>query len=167
MKLATAFVACMLAGWIPLASAGADTHGDYATMRAMLGTWTCSGAALDGTPFKVTDTTVMQGTAGNGGRFVSHDSDGKSTTTLWWEPAKQLWMLTAESPKASSTQTSPGWNGDTLVFTGTISLSGAPTVGYRTTITKVSDTKKQQVDELGNPGAQWITFDTASCEKSK
>jgi hypothetical protein len=166
VALALASAAFVLASGPPFASSGADAHGDYGPMRFMLGTWTCSGAALDGTPIKVTDTTVMQGTANAGDRMVSHDPEGKSTTTLWWDSTKQLWMLTSESAKASSSQTSPGWNGDMLVYTGTISLSGTPTVGYRTTITRVSDTKRQQIDELGNPG-EWLKFDTLSCEKSK
>jgi hypothetical protein len=158
--------ACMFAGGVPLASSGAGTAGDFGPMRFMLGTWTCSGAALDGTKFKVTDTTVMQG-AGTSGQMVSHDSEGKSSTTMRWDSTTQTWLLTSESAKASSAQTSPGWSGDTLVFTGTISLSGAPTAGYRTTITRISDTQKQQVDELGNGGGQWITFATSSCEKGK
>ena len=164
--ICVALAACVLAGGLPLASSGASAPGDFAPMRFMLGTWTCSGAALDGTKFKVTDTTVMEG-AGTSGRMVSHDSEGKSSTTLRWDSTTQTWILTSESAKASSAQTSPGWSGDTLVFTGTISLSGAPTADYRTTITKNSDTQKQQVDELGNGGGQWITFATSSCEKVK
>lgn len=166
IALAAVGAASMLAGGLPLTSSGASAPGDFGPMRFMLGTWTCSGAALDGTKFKVTDTTVMEG-AGTSGRMVSHDSLGKSTTTMRWDSTTQMWILTSDSAKASSAQTSPGWSGDTLVFTGTISLSGAPTAGYRTTMTRISDTMKQQVDELGNQGGQWITFDTASCEKSK
>ena len=164
--ICVALATCVLAGGLPLASSGASAQGDFAPMRFMLGTWTCSGAALDGTKFKVTDTTVIEG-AGTSGRMVSHDSEGKSSTTLRWDSTTQTWILTSESAKASSAQTSPGWSGDTLVFTGTISLSGAPTADYRTTITKNSDTQKQQVDELGNGGGQWITFATSSCEKVK
>jgi hypothetical protein len=157
---------CIFASGAPLASSGAGAPGDFGPMHIMLGTWTCSGAALDGTKFKVTDTTVMEG-AGTSGRLVSHDSEGKSSTTLRWDSTTQTWILTSESPKASSAQTSPGWSGDTLVFTGTISLAGAPTADYRTTITRISDTQKQQVDELGNGAGQWITFATSSCEKAK
>jgi len=157
----------VLATWSPIVASGAGSPGDYAPMHFMLGTWACSGAALDGTPIKATDTTVMQGAANAGGRMVSHDPQGQSTTTMWWDPAKQIWMLTSDSAKGSSSQTSPGWNGGALVFTGTISVSGAPTAGYRTTITKASDTKRQQVDEINVPGGEWITFDTLSCEKSK
>jgi hypothetical protein len=170
MWIRTGFVAagaaCLLAGLVPLASSGASSPGDYAAMRIMLGTWTCSGAALDGTKFKVTDTTVMEG-SGTTGRMVSHDSEGKSSSTTRWDATTQMWILTADSAKASSAQTSPGWSGDTIVFTGTITLAGAPTASYRTTITRISDTARQQVDELGNQGGQWITFDTATCAKSK
>jgi hypothetical protein len=145
------------------AAAGAAAGpGDMASMRFMTGTWVCSGKALDGTAFSITQTTTIES-----GRLVTRDNQGNSTTLLWWDATKKQWIETSESSNGSSTQTSPGWNGNMLVFVGTISITGAPaTVPYRGTTTKLSETKTGELDEIGKPdGGGWITFDTAVCEK--
>jgi hypothetical protein len=167
--LALSSAALALAPGSSSAAAGQPNPGDLAPMRFMLGSWTCSGTALNGSPFSVTQMTTIQPAANSrsGPRLVTHDSQGKSTTALWWDADKQAWMQTSESSNGSSTQASTGWAGDSLVFTGTITVAGAGTLGYRSTTTKVSDTKTQQLDELAKPDGSWVTFDTAVCEKSR
>ena len=117
----------------------AGSSGNFAPMRFMLGAWTCSGKALDGSAFSVTQMTTM-----SGDRMVTRDSEGKSTTAIFWDSAKQQWVQTSESAQGTSTQTSSGWTGTSLVFTGTITIAGAPgAVGYRSTTVKVNDTQTQ------------------------
>jgi len=168
MKPALLCAAVAMAAGVSAAAANQPDPGDLAPMRFMLGSWTCSGTALDGTPFSVTQMTAIQPAASPGGapRLVTHDSQGKSTTALWWEADKKTWMQTSDSSNGSSTQTSSGWSGNSLVFVGTISVAGAGTLGYRSTTTKVSDTQTQQLDELAKPDGCWVTFDTAVCQKS-
>jgi hypothetical protein len=166
---ASSCAALALATGVCVAAAGQPNPGDLAPMRFMLGSWTCSGKALDGSPFSLTQMTTIQpaGSAQSAPRLVTRDSQGKSTTTLWWNADKQVWMQTSESSNGSSTQTSTGWAGDSLVFTGTITVAGTGTLGYRSTTTKVSDAKTQQLDELAKPDGGWVTFDTGVCEKNR
>ena len=158
--VAAGVVAFALALVAPPAS-GADSKGDFTPMRFMLGTWTCSGKALDGSTFSLTQITTL-----NGDQMLTRDSQNKSITTLYWDSSKHAWVQTSESANGSSAQTSSGWSGASLVFTGTITIAGAPgAVGYRSTTTKVSDTQTQQLDELAKPDGSWLTFDTGVCNK--
>jgi len=159
VRPAAAFAAVVIA-LAPAASLGGSS-GNFAPMRFMLGAWTCSGKALDGSGFSLTQTTTM-----SGDRMVTRDSEGKSTTAIFWDSAKQQWVQTSESGQGSSTQTSSGWTGTSLIFTGTITIAGSPgAVGYRSTTVKVNDAETQQLDELAKPDGSWLTFDTAICTK--
>ena len=156
-RIAAIVAAALAFTWLPAAAA----PGDMTPMKFMLGTWTCAGKALDGTPFSVTQITTI-----SGGQMITHDIQGQSTTTLYRDPNKQQWMQTPSSANGSSTQTSSGWSNGALIFTGTITITGAPSaVGYRSTTTKVNDSMTRQLDELANPTGGWMTFDTAVCTK--
>lgn len=147
----------------PAARAAAAGPGNMSSMTFMLGTWSCSGKALDGSTFQTTQITTL---SKDGAKLVTRDSEGKGTTTVWWDAAKKHWVQTAETSKGSGFQTSAGWSGNSLVFLGTLQLAGAPEVGFRSTTTKVSDTKLQVLDELAVSGS-WLETDSATCAKAR
>lgn len=147
----------------PAARAAAAGAGSLSSMTFMLGTWSCSGKALDGSTFQTTQITTF---SKDGAKLVTRDSEGKGTTTVWWDAPKKHWVQTAETGKGSGFQTSPGWSGNALVFLGTLQLAGAPEVGFRSTTTKVSDTKLQVLDELAVSGS-WLETDSATCAKAR
>ena len=148
-----ASIACMGAG-----------PGDLNAMRFLLGTWTCSGEAMDGTQFHVTETTKL---SADGSRLVTHDSSGKVSTELYYDAARKLWVRTSVNGKdgSNSSETSPGWAGSTLILTGQINITGMQSLESRSTMTKVSPSKTTQVDELQAPTG-WMQFDTSTCEKT-
>ena len=142
----------------------ASTSQGMGSMRFMLGTWTCSVKAVDGSTPQVTSVTTL---SSDGTHLLTRTTaGGEGTSDVWLDNNKKEWVQTANSSKGSSTQTSPGFNGPTIVWMGTVTASGMPALPYRTTMTKVSDTKTTQLDELGTPGgSSWLTADTATCVK--
>jgi len=137
--------------------------GDFSSMNFFVGTWSCSGRVINGATFSLSETSKM---SADGTRLVTRDSSGKSLTELTFDSPHKLWVETSvnNTDGSRSKETSPGWDGDTLIFTGEVNLKGQ-SFGYRSTTTKISDSKIQQVDELQGP-AGWVQFDTASCEKA-
>ncbi|MBV8222335.1 MAG: hypothetical protein JO293_03165 [Candidatus Eremiobacteraeota bacterium] len=148
-------------GWPAAADAPPQS---MAAMRFLLGTWTCSVKAIDGSTPQVTAITSL---SSDGTHMLSKTiAGGDGTTDMWLDSGKQQWVQTAKSSKGSTSQTSAGFSGTTMVWVGTITASGMPTMNYRTTLIKVSDTKTQQTDELGAPGSStWLGADTATCVK--
>lgn len=160
---ALALAGIALSGQPPMAKA--SPGGDLSSMAFMLGTWLCSGRALDGSTFQATQITTL---SVDGSKLVTRDSENRGTTTVWWNADKKVFVQTASTSKGSGQQVSPGWSGKSLVFLGTLKLSGAPEVPFRSTTTKLSDTKINVLDELGVPdGGGWIATDTASCAKAR
>jgi hypothetical protein len=168
MMYALPAAALLLASALSASPAGADSAPSAAqgmsSMRFLLGTWTCSVKAVDGSTPQVTTVSSM---SADGTKMLSRTvAGGDGGAQLWLDASKREWIQTSTSTKGSSTQTSPGWNGNSIVWTGTLSANGMPTFGYRTTVTKVSDTKTTQTDELSAPGGtSWIAADSAVCAK--
>jgi hypothetical protein len=138
---------------------------DFSAMNFMLGTWTCSGKALDGSAFHLTETTKK---SADGTRFVTRDSSGKVSTELRYDEARKLWLESSVNANdgSNSSETSPGWEGDKLVFTGQVNIKGMQSLDYRSTTTKLSATRTEQVDEIQGPTG-WMQFDTATCDKAR
>jgi len=132
-------------------------------MSFLVGTWSCSGQAIGGATFRVTDTSKM---SADGTRLVTHDSSGQVTTELRFDAARKLWVETSINANdgSNSSETSTGWDGDTLVFTGQVNFKGIESLGYRGTTTKISATQTKQLHELHGPTG-WMQVDTATCEK--
>jgi len=162
--------ALLLASALGASLAAADTAPSAAqsmsSMRFLLGTWTCSVKAVDGSNPQVTTVSTM---SADGTKMLNRTvSGGDGTGQMWLDPNKRQWIQTADSTKGTSSQMSSGWTGHTIVWTGTLSANGMPTMGYRTTVVKVNDAKTTQIDELGNPsGGTWITADSAVCAKGR
>ncbi|HLN47025.1 MAG TPA: hypothetical protein VK216_02035 [Magnetospirillaceae bacterium] len=160
--------ALLLASTLNASPVAADTAPGAAqgmsSMRFLLGTWTCSVKAVDGSTPQVTTVSTM---SPDGAKMLSRTvAGGDGGGQMWLDASKREWTQTTTATKGSSSQTSPGWNGNTLVWTGTLTANGMPTFGYRTTVTKISDTKTTQIDELSAPGGtSWIAADSAICAK--
>lgn len=139
--------------------------GDLGAMKFMLGTWSCSGQAIDGTPFHITETTKL---SPDGSRLVTHDSSGKVSTELYYDAARKLWVENAVNGNdgSNSIQTSPGWTGNSIVFIGQVNINGVQSLGYRSTWIKLSESETKQTDELQGPNG-WMQFDSASCAKAR
>jgi len=142
----------------------ADQSPGFATMTFMVGNWTCTGQAVDGSNFTIQETTTTDGS-----RFLTHDSENKTATELYFDLSKGAWIQTSidKGSGSQSDQTSPGWNGNNLVFVGTLRIAGLQTVPYRSTTIKLSDAKTRNVDEIQKGDGSWATFDTAICEKGR
>ena len=148
-----------------LACTSVSQASEFSSMSFMVGTWSCSGQAVDGTTFRVTETSKL---SADGTRLVTSDSSGKVSTELRYDAARKFWVETSVNANdgSNSSETSPGWDGNTLVFTGQVNLKGVQSLGYRSTTTKLSNTRTKQVDELQGPTG-WMQFDTATCEKTQ
>ena len=162
-KIFVALALCVVMLSLQGQAARASVGGSLASMTFMLGTWSCTSKALDGSTIH---TTLVTRLSSDGTRMVTRDTQGDGTTTMWWDATKKQWMQTTATSKGSGVQTSPGWTGNSLVFVGTQDVNGVP-VGFRNTTTKVSDTQIQSMDELSPPStSQWVTIDTTVCAKA-
>ena len=170
--------------------------GSMATMQFMLGTWDCSGRMVGtGSPFAYTETRTLVGDRivifsplVPFGSSSIRDQQRTYRVELWWDAAKKLWNTTVAANGFYKSTTSLGWIGDTMVSTGTLSeieygpisepaYPGMPPQGptsqvdyptypYRATITKLSDTKTEDYDEIGRPdGRGWVVEDSEVCKK--
>lgn len=167
---------------VPAAADEVIGPGSMANMSFMLGSWDCSGRTADtGSPFAHTEIRTLVGDriviSGPALPFDTGSLQNQKRTfraELWWDASKKLWNVTAAASGFYESATSPGWTGDTLVFVGSLSRieSGIPsqvdypTYPYRLTMTKVSDTRIEDYDELGKPnGSGWVIQDREVCRK--
>ncbi|HZV78953.1 MAG TPA: hypothetical protein VFF60_04990 [Candidatus Binatus sp.] len=156
--------AFLLMALVTMAAADSSSQ-SMAQMKFMLGTWTCSVKAVDGSTAQITSLTTL---SSDGTHLLTKTTaGGEGTSEIWLDPNQKQWVQTASSSKGSSTQNSPGFNRAMIVWNGTVTAAGMPAMPYRTTMTKLSDTKTTQVDELGTPGgSSWLTADSATCAKA-
>jgi hypothetical protein len=156
--------ALLLIASVTMVAADSSTQ-SMTQMKFMLGTWTCSVKAVDGSTAQVTSLTTL---SSDGTRLLTKTTaGGEGTSEIWLDQNQKQWVQTATSSKGSSTQNSPGFIGTMIVWSGTVTAGGMPAMPYRTTMTKLSDTKTTQVDELGTPGgSSWLTADSATCTKA-
>ena len=144
-------------------------------LAAFDGTWTCTGNAPAGPlgPAHATRSTAkfhkdlggmwLSGTiaesaskenpqAFEGMAHMTYDAAGKGFVLLW-----------VDNMGAWSTETSPGWQGDTMVWTGEGSLNGMK-VGSRDTFTK-KGADLHHVGEVQMDG-KWVTLQDELCKGS-
>jgi hypothetical protein len=79
--------------------------------------------------------------------------------------AKKFVALVSDSMGGYGMATSPGWEGDDLVWTGDMYMNGQKT-GYRQTFTRAKDGSISEMFEMQMDG-QWKKLSSGSCKKAK
>jgi len=93
----------------------------------------------------------------DGARMYLAEPDGKFRPYLTWDPFSERWMMTLIEGAFGVLQ-SPGWSGDSIVFTGNVTMLGA-NCEIRHTITKITDADLYAVNEEKLPNGEWIMVD--------
>jgi hypothetical protein len=147
---------------------------DFTAMMFMTGSWSCSvlSARRPG-PYIVTSTTsvspdgywlVTQNTVHKASwipkEFVSIDK-------MTYDPSTNQWVdITTDELGGYDLSTSPGWNGNQIVWTDvTYPKTNATAVNNPTTVTKMSDTKTTAENTFKEPGGRVVSVKT-TCNKT-
>jgi hypothetical protein len=174
--LSAAFIAVLATAGIAAAQQATpvpDVKPDFSSMKFLMGTWTCKtlkNSMGRGSGRSETDTTTMS----MDGHYmmtsgVSKPFDTARTRTLttqgWvgWDSAKKQWYSFGISNFGGmGVSTSPGWKGNTMVWTDMWATDGQP-LGV-STVTKVSATKTTSVNTVKTAKGTETTND--QCVKS-
>ncbi len=166
----------LLAASSALAEEAPKPPAELSQLKFFAGSWTCSGnapasafgpahkseatatARWDLGGFWQSGTYAEKKTASNptpikGMFHITYDPKGKQFTMIWLD-AFGTW----------ATETSPGWQGDTSVWTGDQTIMGEKT-GSRDTFIKKSDTEYAHKYELNTKG-QWGLVLEETCKKA-
>jgi hypothetical protein len=146
----------------------AQTKPNFSSMMFLTGTWTCT-QQLRGKQRPDTSTTTI---SMDGMWMVSQDSappfDQYRTWTLngtgytgYDSTLKQWVTLGVDSGGGYGMQSSPGWQGNTITWTGK-NIDGTP---FTDVITKISDTETSDVSTTTDPKGN-VTKTTIHCTKS-
>lgn len=140
-----------------------------------VGSWKCSGTTYAGTEH-ATEATVRVARA-VGDRWFQLSYDEKQTAVnptpyhvgVYWgyDSARKTFVQSChDSVGGYCLQTSAGWNGDAMVFEGTI--QGMPETGNsRDTFTKNGANELTHVGEMQGADRKWIRLDEETCRKGK
>ncbi|HEX4014519.1 MAG TPA: hypothetical protein VHX17_11635 [Candidatus Cybelea sp.] len=144
------------------------TKPDFSSMMFMTGTWTCT-QMLRGKSRPDTSTTtvgldgtwlISQDTAPPFDQYRTYTITG--TNYMTYDPTVKQWVLTGvDSTGGYLMQSSPGWNGSTMTWTGK-ALDGTTATDV---ITKVSDTETSDANIVTDPSGK-ATPTTITCKKS-
>lgn len=152
----------------PAATPVPQTTPDFSSMMFLTGTWTCT-QQVRGKQRPDTSTTTI---GLNGMWMVSQDSappfDQYRTWTVtgtgytgYDSTVKQWVTLGVDGGGNYGTQSSPGWNGNTITWTGK-GLDGST---FTDDITKISDTETNDIATLTDAKGK-VTKTTIHCTKS-
>lgn len=149
---------------------------ELSQLKYFAGTWTCSGNAPDSPfgPAHKTESTVT-GKWDLGGFWLTGTVAEKKTEsnkqpvkgmfhTAYDAKGKQFAMIWVDNFGTWATEMSPGWQGDTSVWTGDQMLMGEK-VSARDTFVKKSDTEYAHKYELNLKG-QWSLITDETCKKA-
>lgn len=145
---------------------------DFSSMRFMLGTWTCStkssrrpaayittlDSSIDPTGYWIVQKSVNHKTA------WSPELGG--TDMITYDSAAHRWVDIYTGDWAGyNVSTSPGWHGNTIVWTDAV-ISPTANVASTTptTVTKVSNSKRTARNTFRESGGRVVTVD-ATCDK--
>ncbi len=143
----------------------------------MVGTWNCSGKTFETPmgPEHPTQGVAKAQMALGGFRLVIHYDEAKTAKSpmpyhvlqvVGWDSAKKAFdSVCFDVFGGACTQTSPGWNGDALVFEGT-ALMGGQKMGARDTFTKVNANEMKHKGEMQGEGGKWTTGDEETCKRA-
>ncbi len=144
-------------------------HPNFSSMRFMLGTWTCH-SRLRGKDRPDTSTTTI---GMDGEYMVTHDNApvfdkfrNRAVNTdsfMTYNSMSGQWVtVSVDNFGGYSVATSPGWRGNTMVSTTTMTQDGSSVTGK--TI-KISDSGTRNILITKSPNGT-VTTDSATCHKS-
>jgi hypothetical protein len=173
--LATASALTLLLGASALAQDAPKPAPEMAQVKYFAGSWTCSGDA-PASPFgpaHKTQTTMMlkldldgfwYGGMVTEMKTASNKNPVKGMLHLTYDAsAKQYVLVWLDNFGSWATETSPGWQGDTMVWTGDQMVMGEKATA-RDTFVKKSDREYTHKFELNMKG-QWGTIVDETCKK--
>lgn len=142
------------------------------------GTWGCSGTGF-ASPFGPEHKTAatVHGATTVGGMWVHLTYDEKKTAAnpmpvhaamyMGYDAAQKIFVLGCfDSFGGYCTQTSKGWNGDTMAFEGTGNVGGQKP-GVRDTFVKKGADEVVHTGEMQGEGGKWMKLDEETCRKTK
>ena len=166
---------------LALASACAMADGppaELAQLDYFVGTWNCTGktSANPMGPEHATTATVRAGMT-VGGRWLNITYDEKKSAAnkmpyhvgvyMGYDATKKQFVEDCVDVFGGyCTQSSSGWNGDTMTFEGTANGMGDPG-GVRDIFTKKSADHLTHMGQMQGPDKKWVETDQESCHKVK
>jgi hypothetical protein len=147
---------------------------DFSKMSFLMGNWTCSvKSARRPSAYQVTSTTT---TSPDGYWMVTNSTvhtaswipqEIKSEDRVTYDPSTSRWIdINYDDGGGYNVSTSPGWSGNTIVWTDqVITKSNATAATNPTTMTKVSDTKTTSTSSFKEPSGRTVGV-TTTCTKS-
>jgi hypothetical protein len=144
------------------------TKPDFSSMSFYLGTWQCTQPLRGGTrPETDTYTMGMDGmwmvNSTNAPPFDQYRTVAQTGMGYYsYDPTLKMWVTTGvDNLGGYGMQSSPGWQGNTITWTGQ-GLDGSK---FTDVITKVSDTQTSDVNTSTDPQGKVSTV-TITCKKS-
>jgi hypothetical protein len=145
--------------------------------KYFIGNWKCEGtqpAGPWGPGGKATSNVKFKMDMGNFFMVIDGDmkTDSKPPMKMTfkgmngYDPTTKKMMRTDwDSTGGMATLTSPGWEGDKMVFTGETVMMGQK-MKLRHTMTKKSDTEMTSAFETTGPDGKWISMGDDTCKKA-
>lgn len=148
---------------------------EMSNLQAFDGSWTCEGKS-EASPFGPAGT--MKGTVKSQADLGGFWQSGKVTSSMTGMPGsmegmfhmtydpgtKQYVMLWVDNMGAYSHETSTGWQGDKIVFSGDMSMGGKK-MTVRDTFTKGADGSLTHAWE-GQIDGKWTPLGSETCKKA-
>jgi hypothetical protein len=149
---------------------------EMAQLKYFAGTWSCEGKVPAGPmgPSRKTRTTVSIHSDLGGFWYTGTVREVKSADNpnpmsgifheTYDTANKQFLMQWVDNMGAWSTETSPGWDGDQIVYTGEAVMAGQKIPG-RDTFVKKGEAEMTHTAEM-SMGGQWTTIVVETCKKA-
>ena len=176
MRNTVASAVLLLAASSAVAQQAPKPAAEMSQVKYFAGSWSCSGDAPAGPfgPAHKTKSSLALKSDLDGFWYsgmmtemktASNTQPVKGMLHVGYEPAgKQYVMVWVDNFGSWSTEMSPGWQGDTMVWTGDTMAMGEK-AGARDTFVKKSDSEFTHKFELNMKG-QWATIVDETCKKA-
>jgi hypothetical protein len=160
----------------PAAPAMPKPAAELAQLKYFVGEWSCTGKgfASEMGPEHATKATVKIKMDMNGffvsGRYEEMKSPENKMPVMaafvwgWDSVAKKIAATGQDTFGGMFTQTSSGWEGDKIVFSGD-ALWGSDKTGVRDTFTKKGENEVVHLGEMQMKG-QWTSLDEETCKRA-